>query len=183
MTVKPVYLPSVSAGPRLSSWQPEPQEPLATVPLNRMERWSPVAPLYCLCLRLGEVEEQKVPSDTVPKCTLTLTRKLTGADGDRGGGVVSPEPAPGDTAIGDEDYRHEVSGGGVCSIEPVTNPSNERRAIFRPIIDQDIVKVAASFKPGDIQETGPFSVSAVTWGFYLRDHCPDNSDNIHHLKH
>lgn len=91
--------------------------------------------------------------------------------------VVSLETSPRDTAICDEDYRHEVLGRGERAIEPITNPSNERRIVFRAIKNQDVVKVATSFKPEDTEETVPFSVSGM-WceGTHPRDHCADNRD-------
>lgn len=90
--------------------------------------------------------------------THLLTRALTGAVNHRGRVVVSLEASPCDTAIGDEDHRHKVPGGGERSVDTITNPSNERGVVLRAIIYQDIVIVAAAFKPGDIEETCPVSV-------------------------
>lgn len=129
------------------------QESLATQSISAS--MGPRVPLYCRCHKLGNVEIQMVSCGIPdPKWTFILTRELTRADGGRV--VVSPEPAPCHTAIRDEDYRHEVLGWGEWSIEPITHPSNERRVVFRAIINQDVVIAAASFKPEDTEETSPF---------------------------
>lgn len=70
---------------------------------------------------------------------------------DIGSIIVSLEPSHGDTAISDEDYGHEVPCRGESSIGPITNPSNERRIVYRTIIKQDVVKAAASFKPSETE--------------------------------
>lgn len=89
----------------------------------------------------------EAPSDTHKhKWTFIITRELTGVS-EIGSLVVSQEPSPGDTAIGDEDYRHEFPCRGESSIDSITNPSNERRTVCRAIIKQDVVIAAASFKP------------------------------------